>query len=236
MNLFNYPKSGTSSTQDLHLSHASDTFQRYFSLLKYVWRDHHPISKRHNSSIWKSIVCELNKLLREQGIGSIHTGNQCKAKIQNLEDKYKHIKDQNNKSGNDHKTFTSYKELNKILGCHPKITPKSIIDCGFEDRSLSMNISLSCSSRKSAIPQKCLVWPGITILHFLSCYSSSINVQERPTKRSPLPNNQLLKAQEKRESNSQSPSNTEYFVFLNESQKHDHKFFGQLAEKEGEGE
>lgn len=61
-------------------------------------------------------------------------------------------------------------------------------------------------------------------------------MQERPTKRSPLPNNQLLKAQEKRESNSQSPSNTEYFVFLNESQKHDHKFFGQLAEKEGEGE
>lgn len=73
-------------------------------------------------------------------------------------------------------------------------------------------------------------------MHFLSCYSSSINVQERPTKRSPLPNNQLLKAQEKRESNSQSPSNTEYFVFLNESQKHDHKFFGQLAEKEGERE
>ena len=74
--------------------------------------------------------------------------------MQNLEDKYKHIKDQNNKSGNDHKTFTYYKELKKILGCHPKITPKSIIDCGFEDRSLSMNISLSCSSRKSVIPQK----------------------------------------------------------------------------------
>lgn len=144
----------------LSLFHLCTTFcQRYFSaihfsLLKCVWRDHHPISKWHNSSIWKSIVCELNKLLREQGIGSIHTGNQCKAKIQNLEDKYKHIKDQNNKSGNDHKTFTYYKELKKILGCHPKITPKSIIDCGFEDRSLSMNISLSCSSRKSVIPQK----------------------------------------------------------------------------------
>ena len=122
--------------------------------LKCVGRDHHPISKRHNSSNWKSIVCELNKLLREQGIGSIHTGNQCKAKIQNLEDKYKHNKDQDNKSGYDHKTFTYYKEFNKILGSHPKITPKSIIDCGFEDRSLSMNISLSYSSRKSAIPQK----------------------------------------------------------------------------------
>lgn len=57
----------------------------------------------------------------------------------------------------------------------------------------------------------------------------------RKTNKKEPANNQLLKAQEKRESNSQSPSNTEYFVFLNESQKHDHKFFGQLAEKEGEG-
>ena len=43
-----------------------------------------------------------------------------------------------------------YKELNKILGCHPKIKPKRVIDYGFEDDSLPMNISPSCSSGKSA--------------------------------------------------------------------------------------
>lgn len=143
----------------LSLFHLCTTFcQRYFSAIffpvKMCMETPSPHKQAAQFSIWKSTACELNKLLREQGIGSIHTGNQCKAKIQNLEDKYKHIKDQNNKSGNDHKTFTYYKELKKILGCHPKITLKSIIDCGFEDRSLSMNISLSYSSRKSAIPQK----------------------------------------------------------------------------------
>ena len=104
-----------------------------------VWKDHHPISKRHNSSVWQSIARELNKLLREQGIASIRAGNQCKAKIKNLEDEYKRVKDHNNKSGNDRETFAYYEELNKILGCRPKITPNSVIECGFEDDSLPTN-------------------------------------------------------------------------------------------------
>lgn len=110
-----------------------------------VWKDHHPISKQHHSSIWESIARELNKLLRKQGIASIRTGNQCKAKINNLENEYKRVKDHNNKSGNDRETFTYYAELNEILGCRPKITPNSIIECGFEDDSLPTNILISPS-------------------------------------------------------------------------------------------
>ena len=87
-----------------------------------IWKDHHPISKRHNSA-----AKQLNKLLKEQGLTSIRTASQCKAKIKNLEDEYKRVKDHNNKSGNDRETFTYYEDLNEILGCRAKITPKTVV-------------------------------------------------------------------------------------------------------------
>ena len=43
------------------------------------------------------------------------------------------MKDHNNKSGNDRETFTYYEDLNEILGCRAKITPKTVVQCGFED-------------------------------------------------------------------------------------------------------
>lgn len=81
------------------------------------WKDHHPISKRQNSAVWESIARELNSLLREQGLASIHTATQWKSKIKNLEDEYKCVKDHNSKRRNDHESFTYYEELNEILGC-----------------------------------------------------------------------------------------------------------------------
>lgn len=98
-----------------------------------TWKDHQPLSKRHNSAVWESIAKQLNKLLKEQGLTSIRTASQCKAKIKNLEDEYKRVKDHNNKSGNDRETFTYYEDLNEILGCRAKITPKTVVECGFED-------------------------------------------------------------------------------------------------------
>ena len=44
------------------------------------------------------------------------------------------------------------------------------------------------------------------------------------------------KKPKKRESSGHRANNTEYFAFLNESQKRDHDFFERLAEKEGERE
>ena len=98
-----------------------------------TWKDHHPISKRQNSAVWESIARELNSLLREQGLTSIRTAAQCKSKIKNLEDEYKRVKDHNNKSGNDRESFTYYEELNEMLGCRAKITPKTVVECGFID-------------------------------------------------------------------------------------------------------
>ena len=101
-----------------------------------IWKDHHPVSKRHNAAVWESIARELNSLLKGQGLTSIRTAAQCKAKIKNLEDEYKRVKDHNNKSGNDRETFTYYEELNEILGCRAKITPKTVVECGFIDDNL----------------------------------------------------------------------------------------------------
>ncbi|XP_044180033.1 uncharacterized protein LOC122961480 [Acropora millepora] len=98
-----------------------------------TWKDRHPIRKRQNSAVWESTAKELNSLLREQGLTSIRTAAQCKAKIKNLEDEYKRVKDHNSKSGNDRESFAYYEELNEILGCRAKITPKTIVECGFID-------------------------------------------------------------------------------------------------------
>ena len=98
-----------------------------------TWKDRHPIRKRQNSAVWESIAKELNSLLREQGLTSIRTAAQCKAKIKNLEDEYKRVKDHNSKSGNDRESFAYYEELNEILGCRAKITPKTVVECGFID-------------------------------------------------------------------------------------------------------
>ncbi|KAK2553061.1 hypothetical protein P5673_025788 [Acropora cervicornis] len=98
-----------------------------------TWKDRHPIRKRQNSAVWESIAKELNSLLREQGLTSIRTAAQCKAKIKNLEDEYKHVKDHNSKSGNDRESSAYYEELNEILGCRAKITPKTVVECGFID-------------------------------------------------------------------------------------------------------
>ena len=99
-----------------------------------TWKDRHPIRKRQNSAVWESIAKELNSLLREQGLTSIHTAAQCKAKIENLEDEYKRVKDHNSKSRNNNReSFAHYEQLNEILGCRAKIMQKTVVECGFID-------------------------------------------------------------------------------------------------------
>ena len=83
--------------------------------------------------MWESIARELNSLLREQGLASIYTATQCKAKMKNLEDEYKRVKDHNGKSRNDRESFTYYEELNEILGCRAKIISRTIVESGFTD-------------------------------------------------------------------------------------------------------
>ena len=62
-----------------------------------------------------------------------------------------------------------------------------------------------------------------------------VNVLEvRPVRKHLV--NQTKQQLKKRESSGHSSNDTEYFAFLNESQKHDHDFFERLAEKEVERE
>ena len=75
------------------------------------------------------------------------------------------------------------------------------------------------------------------ILHFLSHFFIYHKAGTKAGKEEPGTSNQpSVKRRKNKESNGQSSSSTEYFAFLNESQKCDHKFFEQLAEKEAERE
>lgn len=106
-----------------------------------TWKDHHPISKRHNAAVWESIVKQLNNLLREQGLCPFARHPNANL-LKNLEDEYKRVKDHNNISRNNRETFTYYVDLNEI-------TPKAVIEYGFEDDRLPINICPSCSGKKS---------------------------------------------------------------------------------------
>lgn len=119
-------------------------------LLISVWRDHFPISKRQNSTIWERISKQLNQLLPEQNLPCIRTAQQCKAKIKNLEDDYKRVKDHNNKSGNDRITFPYFDNLNDVLGCKPRITPKKVAECRFDEQASPSASSSSCPSMPSS--------------------------------------------------------------------------------------
>ena len=70
----------------------SDTETRF---LLELWRDSFPISKRRNGAAWDSIVKKLNGVLKEQGISTLRTGAQCKARMKYLQDEYKRVKDHN---------------------------------------------------------------------------------------------------------------------------------------------
>ena len=65
-----------------------------------TWKDHHPISRRHNATVRESIAKQLTSLLKEQRITFIRTASVYKSKIKNLEDQYKRVKNHNNKIGN----------------------------------------------------------------------------------------------------------------------------------------
>lgn len=52
---------------------------------------------------------EVSKLLKENGYNA--TGPQCSAKLRSLKKTYKSVKDHNNKSGNDRKTWQYFKVI-----------------------------------------------------------------------------------------------------------------------------
>lgn len=119
-------------------------------LLISVWKEYFPISKRNNSTVWERISKQLNQLLAEQNLRCIRTPQQCKTKIKNLEDDYKRVKDHNNKSGNDRITFPYFNDINEVLGCKPRITPKRVAECGFDEQASPCASTSSCPSTPSS--------------------------------------------------------------------------------------
>ena len=94
------PRVENSSKDASTKGHSPNWLDTEIRFLFATWKDHHPISKRQNSAVRESIARELNSLLSEQGLTSIGMAAQCKAKIKNLQDKYKCVKDHNSKGRN----------------------------------------------------------------------------------------------------------------------------------------
>ena len=77
---------------------------------------------RRKQSLHEAIAKELQKK------GFNRDAEQCKIKIKNLKSQYRPIKDHNNKSGNDKKTFKFFDELDIILGHRPSSKPPVVLD------------------------------------------------------------------------------------------------------------
>ncbi|KAK3745599.1 hypothetical protein QZH41_005840 [Actinostola sp. cb2023] len=190
-----------------------------------VWREYHPISKRKNSSEWEMLSIEVNQILKEQGINNVRSATQCKSRIKNLEDEYKRVKDHNGRSGNNRETSPYYEDLDEILGSRPKITPKKVIECGFQKKdsddsevhnsspsSVSSNQSFADDIDESDVP---------------------IDKPKAGGKRKATASKQRAKKDKRvNVGDGDSPSTSDFFAFLSESQARDHEFMGKLAEKE----
>jgi len=190
-------------------------------LLISVWKDYFPISKQQNSIIWERISKQLNHLLAEQNLPCIHTAQQCKAKIKNLEDDCKRVNDHNNKSRNEHITFPYFDHLNDVLGCKPRITPKKVVECGFDEQASPCASSSSCTSTPSSTETGDLNLEEPENQEDLS-FSESLFFKQKPgsnrkgttespsvAKKKQTPAKKSKKAQDQ---------NTGYFAFLIESQ------------------
>jgi len=210
-------------------------------LLISVWKDYFPISKRQTSIIWERISKQLNQLLAEQNLSCIHTAQQCKAKIKNLGDDYKRVKDHNNKSGNERITFPYFDDLNDVLGCKPRITPKKVAECGFDEQSSPCASSSSCPSTLSSTETGDPNLEELKNQEDLSFSESLFFKQKLGSKRkgtteSPSVAKKKQTPAKKSKKAEEADQNTGYFAFLTESQNRDHDFFERLAEKEAERE
>ena len=74
----------------------------------------------------KLVYDKIATLMREKGYN--RDSEQCKTKIKNLKSTYRSIKDHNNKSGNDKKTWPFYDQMDAVLGHRPASDPPIVLD------------------------------------------------------------------------------------------------------------
>lgn len=212
-----------SSRSKKRASNWGDAETRY---LISVWKNHYPVSKRHNSKEWASIAKELNAMLQAQGLNGYRSGEQCKARMNNLEYEYKKCKDHNNKSGNDpgHEAFPYFEDLDELLGCRPKITPKHLEECGLPDKSSSSNDNSLVDPDEPTDDE-------LREAERLFGIKNSGRDNKRKAKSSAS-----NKASGAKKAKLTEESTTDFIKYLGESQRADHEFLEKLADKEGERE
>ena len=73
------------------------------------------------NNIWEGIAMKL------QESGYSRSGDQCKTRMHNLQQKYKKVKTLNNTSGQGKNSFPFDEEIDKVLGHKPSINPLSTL-------------------------------------------------------------------------------------------------------------
>ena len=81
---------------------------------------------KRNKQVYDKIAREL------KAAGFERTAVQCRDKIKKLRGEYKKVKDHNDETGRDRKSFVFDDQLNDILGHRPSIQPEHIIDTSAE--------------------------------------------------------------------------------------------------------
>lgn len=90
-----------------------------------IWKNHESDFKStqiRNSKVWQMIADDLKK---ENPLWSFN-GTQCENKFKDLRKSYTKVKDHNNQSGAEMKTYKFYEEMEAVLGEKPIIKPISI--------------------------------------------------------------------------------------------------------------
>ena len=72
--------------------------------------------------------------------GYDQSGVQCRDKIKKLKGEYKKIKDSNNETGRNRKTWTFYDPMNEILRNKPVTRPAVVIDSSLEQEEVRDNV------------------------------------------------------------------------------------------------
>ncbi|CAH3014083.1 unnamed protein product [Porites evermanni] len=83
-------------------------------------------SSHGKKSVWDSIMKDFLSLCSDAGIGTEKTLVQVKEKWRSFFDKYKAVKDNNNKTGRDRRTFEFYDEIDEFLSRSDKVNPKFV--------------------------------------------------------------------------------------------------------------
>lgn len=102
-------------------------------------------SMGRKKNIWEGIAIKL------QESGYSRSGDQCKTRMHNLQQKYKKVKTLNNTSGQGKNSFPFYEEIDKVLGHKPSINPLSTLSSVAGGSSSSSDNTLDALETESVL-------------------------------------------------------------------------------------